>query len=1386
MHALCAGHVCHASLAGLAPALHPWAWFAECSFWVRGRFEKRFGERASLKGKDVKDELKDAASRSFLMDLVDDVLAVLGLPCFPVAEEVLNILLLRCGDLVGRSSQRISVPHRALMVDIVSASFLGLVKYKHKIFDDKSHDAALGPELVKDLEVQQGRFCATFGEFSKGTIAAPMKLARDEPGAEDLVQEECARQVLLNYLSSRESFARLSAVCHDAFVYLLLRWSEPGVQEDQAESSVEDAGAQQFWGAQLYCALQTQLDCVTSCVSAHQMAEQRVELLTKKLTLKSSLFCKIPQRLRIFLHHLMRDNDGRGSEKAKVLRMVASLAALQPDLLERGFLRRVAEDFLLAGDANVRAAAVELLSSVVLGKVRQSSDDSQSQETFDALTARKADVSVKVRHAVAACLQEVASLTRPQEPLLGEAHYAQLVGAHVYKHVDGMLLTGRVVGFDKSSRVHMVEYGSPDGASSSQGECEAVGFDCLKTSLVLTTDAEDASVGDPARGFQVGRRFVVACSNLCSLLLSEEESIRKFVHSALLELWFTGTELPPVNACLEEIIATVNSDAFRPQNGDHGPNTAWLERLLDQLPEEASGRCQQYVDVLFCKLSAVENISPVHSPGAGRPSCFNDFDTRAKMLLPLLLTLKPLARKVPQYAFPHLGKIMPVLATTEVSSSHLSVLRMLQDLLCSVACCHRDLADEEARRVVLELQQAKSQRLQAKGKNQALDAKIADLGQQLARCAEPSLPLALEAALVRSFQQGAFKLADAHRWQSFEDISRTTRALCAVVRCNRTPMSVAFLFKVFSQYVSVLRSFIEAPTDERAAWIPRALCVAGNIVRYFEFESVQDVALVTEALHAKKNFLVMAVAHFPNNARESIKRATLHALGSVFVREPKLMLNRTVVKLMKDCLAPKEANGSQLQVLKNLHDHFLQEEAELVALTAAAPQQDAAVELVSDTSTSLIQQFHTLILESSLSPALKIRDQAVQLMRVILHRGLTASYLLIPYLLAQQCKTDATSNEALRVLGMIHQKEPSRLTPQALWDGVEKGFRMLQRQAASEPASLPRLSDLNVEAFAGAFRLVASNDKEKASKSVRSFLAMAIKSFDQLEHVPGSKKEGTLGFKHFVAQLLAQLPYHSMDSVLMLIKLIQNCSSALGGSCMEGLGRFLAASREPGDDGPDCSGLARWIREAQCLSVLVQLDSFLRRVYGIKHERLRKFLADSHTLDKTPVKDAVMSDRPAFRISIHFDASVADDAAWLTQEATSELRRQYKSLQDLLRGSFVVDGVEMLDDDDTEPVKSKVKQPKARSKDLKKEQATEDEDEDQTMDQGGGSGSGHVQKRDKRRVTCARTASSRAKRARSEIDSGSSETETPAKPAGSEKGPKASAKNCKGKSRKKG
>jgi hypothetical protein len=175
------------------------------------------------------------------------------------------------------------------------------------------------------------------------------------------------------------------------------------------------------------------------------------------------------------------------------------------------------------------------------------------------------------------------------------------------------------------------------------------------------------------------------------------------------------------------------------------------------------------------------------------------------------------------------------------------------------------------------------------------------------------------------------------------------------------------------------------------------------------------------------------------------------------------MLNKAFIDIMKKNLAADAAIMPQLQVLKNLQEHFVQEEADLVARTSAQSQQcesNLNSELVSDASASLIQHMHFLILESSLSPSPRIREQDVKLFKIIIHRGLTASHLWycfflsrsirmsqslciykilkkharahthtythsIPYLVAQQCKEDSTAKDAMRLIAAFHQRETS-------------------------------------------------------------------------------------------------------------------------------------------------------------------------------------------------------------------------------------------------------------------------------------------------------------------------------------------------------------------------
>lgn len=1226
---------CHFVLKGVSASLHH-------------RFERRFAERASLKGKNAKDGLKDAESRSFLSDLVEDTLAILGLPHWAIAENFLVTLLNRFDGLVRKSSQCLSPAHKAMIMDIISSAFLGLVRYQVRVehlelnFDLRLQNIGSAGEslgaLAKLLEVQQEEFCRSFADSSGESIVAPIRLTRSQPGTGNHLVEEQSRQLILNFLANHDGFSRNGGVCRDAFAFFLARWS---ISQEEHNGDEEEDGSYQgrdgcgFWDAQFQTMLRLAGPAPSMLENAeHNISEKQIEAMSMKLVLGCSLISKLPNRLNWYLLHLI--NDSKGSDIAKALRVVKDIAILQPKMLHSAFLKRVGEELLLDGEnANVRASAVDMLSGVCLAKMKNSHDDRETKETFDALSERRLDISVKVRQSVVSFLQEVARLSRPEAPSMESENFPSLVGAYVNKHsMEGHLLCGRVINFDTQQSVFKVEYGLQDGSSSSQNVCEEVTFDGLKHVLMLRTDAEDAGMGDAERGFVLRKRFISASSHLCYLLTSDEDSLRKITQSCLQELWFTSMDLPPPNSCLEEIIAMLTFCEGAQADSERSrhmllSNCSCFEILLSQLPASAEARAKQYVDLIFAKILAIQNISPISSPGSGRPCSFNDFDTRARLLQPVLHALKPFAKRMPSLVFPHLEKILPVLSTSELSKDHLVVLRVLRDMLCDV-----------------------------------LGGKTID---------RHKLAPNVESELLRAFTHGALKLSDHNRWQTFDEIARVAQALCVVVECNRTPTALALLLKIFIQYVSVLDNYVKGPTDDRAKWIPRTLVVAGCIFRYFDLASVDrsnlpehDGGLIAAAMQLKEKLFVLCVAKFANanHQRERIKCANLHALGSIFVRTPELMLNIAVLKLMKQCLSPEEPFQFQLQVLKNLNSHFTQEEAELVARTSAAakPQDEGSVELVSDTSTTIMHNCGNLILESSLSPAAKVREEAVKMIKIVLHRGLTASYLCIPYLLAQQCKMDTTSKEAMRVVEAIHSREASRFTPDALWDGVEKAFRLC-----------PSAMDLPLDAFSGAFRLIVSNDKERANKMVRRFLAIAMKSFDVFDQAEGSgsTKRETIEFKHWVAKLLSMLPFQSMDSVLVLIKLIHDLTSALGGSCMEGLARCLEAST----DAPLEGRLARWIRQAQCLSVLIQLDNFLQETYSIKPERIRKFMTDSTSLDKTPInKEVMVRERTPIQISIHF-GSFDGKSLSMTPQTKEDLLIQYRSLRDLMRSNFAIDGM---------------------------------------------------------------------------------------------------------------
>lgn len=141
--------------------------------------------------------------------------------------------------------------------------------------------------------------------------------------------------------------------------------------------------------------------------------------------------------------------------------------------------------------------------------------------------------------------------------------------------------------------------------------------------------------------------------------------------------------------------------------------------------------------------------------------------------------------------------------------------------------------------------------------------------------------------------------------------------------------------------------------------------------------------------------------------KDPVRRCAMHALGSICVRRPEVMLQEpcsefgssahnhraniyhranvflhllmrlAAAKLFTKCLRSDSPPALRSQVLRNLIDHFNQEEA-LVADSASLSTEvgQSASKVESDRSALLVHAFHRPMLEASLSDNTAVRRES--------------------------------------------------------------------------------------------------------------------------------------------------------------------------------------------------------------------------------------------------------------------------------------------------------------------------------------------------------------------------------------------------------------------------
>jgi len=104
---------------------------------------------------------------------------------------------------------------------------------------------------------------------------------------------------------------------------------------------------------------------------------------------------------------------------------------------------------------------------------------------------------------------------------------------------------------------------------------------------------------------------------------------------------------------------------------------------------------------------------------------------------------------------------------------------------------------------------------------------------------------------------------------------------------------------------------------------------------------------------------------------------------------------------------------------------------------------------------------------------------------------------------------------------------------QTLWDGIIKAFGL---SSPNSDSSLP------IDAFGCAFRLLAGTGKDYESKAVRSLLQVAMGRLERISQDVGqfsslgdSERRNQLEFAAYITEVLASLPFVTLDSPLKVI-----------------------------------------------------------------------------------------------------------------------------------------------------------------------------------------------------------------------------------------------------------
>ena len=366
--------------------------------------------------------------------------------------------------------------------------------------------------------------------------------------------------------------------------------------------------------------------------------------------------------------------------------------------------------------------------------------------------------------------------------------------------------------------------------------------------------------------------------------------------------------------------------------------------------------------------------------------------------------------------------------------------------------------------------------------------------------------------------------AAANRVQNHGALNAVTKCLCTL-SMTTLPLTGAPLvaYRSLCKKVEFVVKFSTQRSQRLLPFVSSALLGAGALCRYLDWkvvlrslkdkepEDAQAAARLGKFEMYHMQLVRMCVVVLANDPDERVRRCAMQCLGGLLVHTPSLLLQESTSTLVKRALRGETDATSRQAVLEAFRIFLEEEEKEMsIELRKGQPKTgDEAVKAqrVSSMSTSLANDYLQLIINAAFphssskaagAPAaaasaaaaavgagmdcaascssIRVREEAIALIKVVVRRGLTAPRRVAPSLIALSAWDDSVATAATQVFDFLHRKNAELSQPNMIIAGVNVFVsRVTAKHAGGGADDGMGCRPLHSKAFAGAFSHIASS-----------------------------------------------------------------------------------------------------------------------------------------------------------------------------------------------------------------------------------------------------------------------------------------------------------------------